>query len=297
MVTEVIAALVIDSDGWYADGTLGGGGHTRSILEAVGPAGHVFGVDRDPSALTEATRNLADKMTQIELALGNFRDLPELLPPELHGHLSGILLDLGLRSTALDEPDRGFSFQADGPLDMRFNPLRGESAADLLRRIKEADLANLLAEGQSRSDPRKMARDIVRWRREKPLRTTGDLVACLKSSLGRWANPKLLSAVFSAIRMRVNKELDDLEQSMDRLPGLLRLGGILCVLSYQSLEDRRVKSLRRTPLRDPVSGESFLMEPLTKKPIFPTPEEARINRRARSARLRAFRRVRSTKAT
>jgi 16S rRNA (cytosine1402-N4)-methyltransferase len=297
MVSEVIDAMVIDDDGWYVDGTLGAGGHSAAILAATGPKGRLFAVDRDPSAFREAEAKLGPHTDQITFALGNFRELPELLPLELHGRISGILLDLGLRSTALDEPDRGFSFQADGPLDMRFNPERGESAADLLRRLREVELVALLAEGTSRANPKKMARDIVRWRRENSLRTTGDLVQCLRASLGRWATPKLLSSVFSAIRMAVNDELFDLDKSLVELPALLRTEGVLCVLAYQSLEDRRVKSLRRAILPDPATGDYFQMEPLTKKPQVPDRAEARTNRRARSAKMRAFRRIPATRPT
>lgn len=297
MVTEVIDAMVIDTDGWYVDGTLGGGGHAAAILKATGPEGKLFAVDRDPSAFDEARAALGPLADRVTFALGNFRELPELLPEELRGQISGILLDLGLRSTALDEPERGFSFQADGPLDMRFNPAQGESVADLLRRLREKQLAELLAEGTSRANPKKMARDIVSWRREQPLRTTGDLVQCLRASLGRWATPKLLSSVFSALRMAVNEELFDLDKSLVELPALLRTEGVLCVLAYQSLEDRRVKSLRRTILRDPATGDYFQMEPLTRKPLVPAAAEARINRRARSAKMRAFRRIPANRPT
>ena len=297
MVSEVIAALVIDNDGWYVDGTLGAGGHAHAILAATGSKGRLFAVDRDPSAFVEAERKLGPMISRVRFELGNFRELPELLPDELRGRISGILLDLGLRSTALDEPERGFSFQADGPLDMRFNPDQGESAAALLRRIREVELAKLFAEGTSRADPKKLARDIVRWRREYPLKTTGDLVQCLRASLGRWATPKLLSSVFSALRMAVNDELFDLEKALVELPALLRTEGVLCVLAYQSLEDRRVKSMRRAILRDPATGEYFQLEPLTRKPLVPSADEARVNRRARSAKMRAFRRIPASRPT
>ncbi|MCK4304326.1 MAG: 16S rRNA (cytosine(1402)-N(4))-methyltransferase [Candidatus Eisenbacteria sp.] len=148
-----------------------------------------------------------------------------------------------------------------------------------------------MEEGTTRADPRKLARAIVSWRRVQPMRTTGDLVRCLRGALGRRAGPKLLASVFSALRMAVNGELQDLECALQDLPGLLRPGGVLCVLCYQSQEDRRVKWLRRSTLLDPRSGSAFRMEPLSRKPLGPSQGEARKNRRARSARLRAFRRA------
>jgi 16S rRNA (cytosine1402-N4)-methyltransferase len=291
MVAEVVAALVGNPDGWYLDGTLGDAGHAKAILGKLGPGGGVFGVDRDPAALARAQLELAAAGPRALCRLGNFCDLPDLLPASVRGCIQGILLDLGLRSGALDDPSRGFTFRGEGPLDMRFDPRSGQSAADLLGRIKPRDLVRVLEEGTTRASPRAIAQAIIGGRRGMRMRTTGDLVRCLRRALGRRVTPKLLASVFAALRMEVNQELQSLEQALAVLPPLLQTGGVLCVLSYQSQEDRRVKRLRQARLRDPVSGEDFRMEPLSRKPLRPAPEESARNPRAKSARLRAFRRI------
>jgi len=290
MVSEVVTSMVTDPDGLYVDGTVGEGGHAGRLLEVLGPEGRVIGIDRDPEALAVAGKTLAGWGARVRLLPGNFRELPNLVGDHA-GEISGILLDLGLRSSALDDPARGFAFQSDGPLDMRFNPAVGESASQLLRRIREAELVRILEGGTTRAHPRRLARAMLTWRRRQPLQTTGDLTRCLRESLGRRATPKLLSSVFSALRMEVNAELEDLDRAMCELPGLLRTGGVLCVIAYQSQEDRRVKALRRATPTDPRSGGPIRMEPLQRKPLRPTDSECRRNRRARSARLRAYRRV------
>jgi len=297
MAAEALDLLVHDPAGLYVDGTLGEAGHASLILDRLTAGGFLFGVDRDPQALRSAALKLGSRAERARLIHGNFRDLAPLLPAEVHGRLSGVLLDLGLRSDALDDPARGFTFQADGPLDMRFDPSVGESAAELLARLSLADLTRIFEEGTTRADPRRLARAVVAWRKERKLATTGDLVRCLRSALGRWTTPKLLASVFSAVRMEVNHELSDLEEALRIVPTLLRTGGVLCVLSYQSQEDRRVKALRRAVFTDPTTGTSFAMESLTRRPLGPSRDEARRNRRARSARLRAFRRMAATTAS
>jgi len=292
MLSEVVSILITDRDGCYLDGTLGEGGHAKAFLERLEPAGCLYGVDRDPEALAIARENLRPFGNRAHLSLGNFRDLPDVVPPEWRGKVSGIFLDLGLRSSALDLPERGFSFQKDGPLDMRFNPEVGRSAAELLARIRPKELQRILEAGTTRASPRAIVRAIVAWRDERrPLQTTGDLVRCLRKGLGRKAGPKLLSSVFSTLRMEVNREMEDLDVALATLPGLLRIGGVLCVLSYQSQEDRRVKLAGRATPQDPLTGIGVGLEPITKKHLRPTDEECRRNRRSRSAILRALRRA------
>jgi 16S rRNA (cytosine1402-N4)-methyltransferase len=297
MAAEVLDFLVTDPGGQYVDGTLGEAGHASLILDRLSAAGFLFGVDRDPQALRSAAAKIGSRAERAKLIQGNFCDLGQLLPAEVHGRLSGVLLDLGLRSSALDDSERGFSFQADGPLDMRFDPSAGESAAELLARLPLGDLTRLFAEGTTRADPRRLARAVVAWRERRELATTGELVQCLRSALGRWATPKLLASVFSAVRMEVNHELQDLDQALRIVPTLLETGGVLCVLAYQSQEDRRVKALRRASFTDPTTAEPFVMASLTRRPLGPSCEEARRNRRARSAHLRAFRRTPATSAS
>ncbi len=291
MAVEIVDLLIGDPNGIYVDGTLGEAGHAALIVDRLGPRGRLFGVDRDPAALRVAAAKLGSRAEHVHLLQGNFRDLARLLPADLHGLVSGVVLDMGLRSTALDDPGRGFAFRLDGPLDMRFDPSRGETAAELLARMREDELVRLFTEGTTRASPRRLAAAIVSWRRERGLRTTGDLVRCIRGALGRWATPKLISSVFSAIRMRVNDELADLDEALRVVPTLLTTGGVLCVLAYQSQEDRRVKFLRRASFIDPATGLPFRMEPLTRRPLRPSFDECRRNRRARSARLRGHRRV------
>ena len=292
MLPEVRSVLLQDRGGCYLDGTLGEGGHARAILAELEPTGCLFGVDRDPQALAIARRTLSPFGDRARVMHGNFRDLPRLLPEEWHGKVAGILLDLGLRSSALDEPERGFSFQSAGPLDMRFDPSVGPGAAEILARISRAQLQRIMEEGTTRASPRRVAQAILDWRDERrPLHMTGDLVRCLRRGLGAKASNKLLASVFSALRMEVNHEIEDLDVALATLPGLLRIGGVLCVLSYQSQEDRRVKLAGRAGSEDPCTGVGVLLEPVTKKPLRPTPQECRQNRRARSAMLRALRRI------
>ncbi len=297
MVREVVAVLVTRADGRYVDGTVGDGGHAQAILDATQSSSQLLGLDRDPEALRAAGEALATYGERVHLVQSDFANLADVLPQLGWERVDGILLDLGLRSSALDDAQRGFSFQLDGPLDMRFDPWEGTPARELLRRINPSRLEQLLAAGTTRASPRAIARAILAWRRQERLERTSDLVACLRRGLGRRATPKLLSSVFAAVRMEVNRELAGLDRALATMPEILGTGGILCVLSYQSQEDRRIKQLRRTPFRDPRTGERFRLIPLEKRPQQALPEEVRRNRRARSARLRAFQRVPETPAS
>lgn len=291
MVREVVAALGTEPAGRYVDGTLGEGGHARALLEALGPEARLLGLDRDPTALRAARENLAAYGARVTTLHARFGELAERLPEIGWPAVDGILLDLGLRSGSLDDPERGFSFQSDGPLDMRFDPTSGTSAAELLRHARPETLLRLMEAGTSRADPRAITRAILAGRRGGGLRRTTDLVACLRTGLGRRATPKLLSSVFATLRMAVNEELEELDHALATMPVLLRTGGVLCVLAYQSQEDRRVKGLARAECADPASGRCFRMEPLWRGPRRPGRAETAFNPRARSARLRAFRRL------
>ena len=291
MVKEVIGALVGHEGGRFIDGTVGEGGHAGALLEAAGPRARLLGLDRDPDALALARERLASLGERVRLMQGDFADLAELAPRAGWDRVDGILLDLGLRSGALDDPERGFAFGRPGPLDMRFDPSQGEPAAAFLARIRPDELVRLLEEGTSRAAPRAIARAILECRRRSRIARTEDLVACLRAGLRGRATPKLLSSVFATLRMAVNDELGRLDRALATLPHLLNPGGVLCVIAYQSQEDRRAKNLRRSSFVDPLNGEPFRMAPLSAKPLRPSPQEVRENRRARSARLRAFRRA------
>jgi 16S rRNA (cytosine1402-N4)-methyltransferase len=288
MVAETAAALVAAPNGRYVDGTVGEGGHARALMHLLGPDARLLGLDWDPDAVESARRALAKWGERVRVVQAHFACLGDVLSAERWNRVDGILLDLGLRSTALDDLERGFSFRLDGPLDMRFDRGRGETAADFLARIKVPELERLIAQGTTRASPRRIASAIAAGREARGLRTTGDLVRCLRASLGRRATTKLISSVFATVRMAVNRELDELDRVLVEAPQRLVGEGVLCVIAYQSQEDARVKAVGRSMFRDSATGETFRMEPRYAKPLRPSDEEVRVNPRARSARLRAF---------
>jgi 16S rRNA (cytosine1402-N4)-methyltransferase len=260
-----------------ADGTLGGGGHARAIAERVGPAGLVIGLDRDPAAIEAAARNLAG--LPVRLAQANFCDLPEVLEQIDVPAVDGALLDLGISSDQLADPERGFSFSADGPLDLRFDPTEGEPAKRLINRLSAEHLANLIYEYGEERYSRRVARAIVERRHEHPIETAAELAELVRRCVPRSPHERIDPATrtFQALRIAVNDELKSLEIALRRIPDWLRPGGRLAVISFHSLEDRRVKEAFRRDDRWQV---------LTPKPLRPNEDETERNSRARSAKLR-----------
>lgn len=273
----------------FVDGTLGGGGHTRLIAERVGPTGLVIALDRDPAALAAAENTLAG--LPVTLVDSNFCDLPEVLAQLEVPAVDGVLLDLGLSSDQLADRERGFSFQSDGPLDLRFNPREGEPAWRLVNKLHEQNLANLIfAYGEDRHS-RRIARAIVSARHDGPITTAAHLAQIVRRSIpgsphtrGEHIDPA--TRTFQALRIAVNEELKSLDIALRRIPDCLRppksgeaaaRGGRLAVISFHSLEDRRVKESFRQDDR---------LEALTRKPIEAGPEELAQNPRSRSAKLR-----------
>ncbi len=274
---EVVAGISPRSGGIVVDGTLGAGGHARALAERVGPAGLVIGIDRDSAALDRAERLLAG--LPVRLVQANFRDLPEVLRTLGVEAVDGVVLDLGMSSDQLADPARGFSFDADGPLDLRFDPTEGEPAWRLMNRLSAEHLADLIyAYGEERYS-RRIARAIVECRQDKPIRTARDLSQLVRKCVPRSRVTRIDPATltFQALRIAVNEELKSLEIALRRIPQCLRPGGRVAILSFHSLEDRRVKEAFRD---DPH------YEVLTKKPIRPGPDETAANPRARSAKLR-----------
>ncbi len=286
MLDEVLEWLDPRSGGVFVDGTLGGGGHTRALADRVGQEGRIIALDRDPEAIDRADASLAGR--KVSLVQANFCDLPEVLAQLDVAVVDGVLLDLGLSSDQLADEDRGFSFSSDGPLDLRFDPSRGEPAWRMLRRIDEKRLANLIyAYGEERYS-RRIARAIVGRRREEPIQTAADLAAVVRRCLPRSPSAQRLdpaTRTFQALRIAVNEEIKSLEIALRRLPDCLKAGGRLAVISFHSLEDRPVKQAFR--------GDSRLSV-LTPKPIRPTDAENERNPRARSAKLRVAERLPST---
>lgn len=279
MPDEIVEWLQPSAGGVFLDGTLGGGGHTRLLAERVGNSGLVLAADRDPAAIEAAARNLQG--LPIVLFEGNFCDLPELIDGIEHqsapvGQVDGIVLDLGLSSDQLADESRGFSFDGDGPLDMRFNNEEGEPASHLVNRLSADDLADVIYEFGEERFSRRIARKIVEVRRTSPIKTTAQLAAIVRGCV-RDNRIDPATRTFQALRIATNRELKSLEIALSRLPDLLKPGGRLAIISFHSLEDRRVKTAFRDDPR---------CEALTRKPVRPTTAEVASNPRSRSARLR-----------
>lgn len=284
MLDEVVHWLDPRPGAVIVDGTLGGGGHTRALAERVGPGGRIIALDRDPAAVEAAERNLAG--LPVEVAQANFCELPEVLEQLEIGAVDGVLLDLGMSSDQLADHSRGFSFGAEGPLDLRFDPTRGEPAHRLLGRLSAEHLANLIYQyGQERYS-RRIARAIVATRRQTPIETAADLAELVRRYVPRSRAAGRIdpaTRTFQALRIAVNDELKSLEITLRRIPDALRPQGRFAVISFHSLEDGRVKEAFRDDGR---------YEVLTRRPIRPDAEEVERNPRASSAKLRVAARTR-----
>jgi 16S rRNA (cytosine1402-N4)-methyltransferase len=285
MVTEVLVGLDCRPGCLYVDGTVGEGGHAAAILDRTAPGGQLWGMDQDPAVLAVAATRLARHTSRFRLFHSSYARLGELLTAHQVPGVSGILLDLGLSSFQLQRSHRGFSFQGEEPLDMRFNPDSGDlSAAQLLNQASPATLEKIFSEYGEEPRARRLARLVVQARRQAPFETTRQLVTVIKQALGpggrRGVRINPATRVFQALRIAVNRELEQLDAFLDQAPGWLLPGGRLVVISYHSLEDRRVK---QSLVRWERAG---LMRRFFKKPLRPTLTEVQRNPRARSAKLR-----------
>lgn len=282
MPAEVLEQLAPRPGMVLVDGTLGGGGHTRLLAERVAPDGRVIAMDRDPAAVARAEQSLWG--LPVSVACSSYGEAPEVLGEVGVEAVDGVLLDLGLSSDQLDDRDRGFSYAAEGPLDLRFDPTSGESAARLLARLSAEHLADLIYHYGEERCSRRIARAIVERRRERPIETATDLAQIVRRAVPRDYDPRIDAATrtFQALRIAVNEELDHLETAMKRLPALLAPGGRIVAISFHSLEDRIVKVAFRRDER---------LRVVTAKPLRPTPEEVAANPRARSAKLRVAERL------
>jgi 16S rRNA (cytosine1402-N4)-methyltransferase len=282
---EVLELLAIREGATLVDGTMGGGGHTRLMSQAVGPTGRVISLDRDPGAVERTTELLAD-LTNVTPVHGNYANLPEVLEDLEIESVDGILLDLGLSSDQLADRERGFSFNADGPLDLRFDPTVGEPASKMLSRLSAEHLADIIYQYGEERMSRRIARAVVERRRQRPIETAGDLADLVRSVVPRSKNHRIDPATrtFQALRIAVNDELRSLEVALARMPPLLATGGRLVVISFHSLEDRMVKVAFR---------DSELLQVITKKPLVASASEQAANPRSRSAKIRAAERVAS----
>ena len=277
LAREVIDWLQPASGQTFVDGTLGGGGHTRLLADAVGPQGRIVALDRDPAAVERADIELSG--LPIVARHANYSDLPEVLATLNVDQVDGILLDLGLSSDQLVDPTRGFSFHSDAPLDLRFDPTRGEPAWKLVERLSAEHLADLIYRYGEDRFSRRIARRIVETRRAEPIKTGADLARVVRAAVPRSHDERIDPATrtFQALRIAVNDELKWLEVALRRIPDCLRPGGRLAVISFHSLEDRLVKEAFRNNDRLTV---------LTRRPVRPTEDEIDVNPRSRSAKLR-----------
>ncbi len=300
LLDEVIEGLQVEPGVRIIDGTVGGGGHACEILAASAPDGLLVGLDRDPAALEIAADRLEPYGDRALLVHASFGRLMEVARSNDVVPVDGVLLDLGLSSLQLADADRGFSFMADGPLDMRFDPTSNDpTAADLVNQLSAEELADLLYHYGEERQSRRIARAIVEAR---PLHTTGELVQVLEETVGRRRgrlHPATLT--FQALRIAVNDELATLEAALPQAVELLAPGGRLAVIAFHSLEDRIVKRFMRRESKDCICPRELpictcdhqaSLDVITRKPIRPTEEEAEANPRSRSARLRVAERKR-----
>lgn len=303
LLEQSIEALQITSGGIWLDGTFGGGGHSRRILQASAPDGRLIAVDADAAAIAraESLRLPLDDPGRMTVLHANLRDLGSELDTSGVEALDGALLDLGLSSFQLDTPERGFSFRFDAPLDMRFDQTRGPSAADLLQSLSEAEIADLIFQYGEERRSRKIARDIVAARTDGTVWTTGMLASLIERSIGRKPGAGIHPATrtFQALRIAVNTELDALETALEVITDRLRPGGRMAVIAFHSLEDRIVKRFiadaSRTcicPPQQPVC--TCEVTPRLKrvgKPVRPSEAEIGMNARSRSSIMRVAERV------
>jgi 16S rRNA (cytosine1402-N4)-methyltransferase len=300
LLHEAIDALVTNPDGIYVDGTFGRGGHTRELLSRLGPGARVIGIDRDPVAV-EAARSGPDAVVdpRFEIVHASFAQLPAALAERGIGKITGLLLDLGVSSPQIDTPERGFSFRFDGPLDMRMDTTRGETAADFLARADERHIAEVIRDYGEERFAVSIAKALVAVRESgAPVRTTRELSAVVARTVKtREPNQDPATRTFQALRIFVNAELEELEQVLKSSLELLEAGGRLCVISFHSLEDRIVKTFiareskaeidRRAPFAPP--SPALRLAALGR--IKPGPTEVLTNGRARSAILRVAERL------
>lgn len=303
LLDEAVEALAVRADGCYLDGTFGRGGHSRLILEQLGADGHLLGFDKDPLAIATG-QALAAEDGRFVIVQRSFAELgDELQVRGLAGKVSGVLLDLGVSSPQLDDPERGFSFMHDGPLDMRMDPSRGVSAAEWIASASEEDIARAFKEYGEERFAKRMARAVVLRRAEQPFTRTADLAQVLTVANPAWEKGKNpATRAFQGLRIQINNELGDLERGLEAAMDALEIGGRLSVISFHSLEDRIVKQFMRRHVKGeadnlprdlPVRLAPFVPRlKLIGKPQYAGDAELKANPRSRSAVLRIAEKLR-----
>jgi len=301
MPQEVIESLnFLPQGGIYVDGTLGGGGHSKLILDKLPPSSRLIGIDRDQNAINAATSYITRQ--NFQAVLGNFHDMPQILQGLGIAGVDGVLLDLGVSSHQLDTPERGFSYRFDGPLDMRMDGTSGFSAYDIVNTYTEKELADIFFTYGEERHSRRIAREICAVRLNKSITTTLELVSIIEKVTPRpkYGDPHPAMRTFMAIRIAVNDELSPLGDVLMNIINCLNPGGRIVVITFHSLEDRIVKTTFAkiaSPCDCPrdipycVCGKTPGVKIITKKPLLPTQEELAKNRRAHSAKLRVAQKI------
>lgn len=299
LLQPVVEFLLKPETKVVVDATLGDGGHTAALLQKSSSQLHVIGIDADPQALVVAQARLKAFAERCHFVHGNFRELLQLLRPLGVEQVDGMLADLGVSSRQIDQPERGFSYLEDGPLDMRMNPALPQTAADLLATLEKEALKQIFREYGEEKLATPIAQAIVKSRTHRPLQRTSDLREVVEKVVRGPHRIKSLARIFQALRIAVNQELFALNEFLAQAIALLRPGGRLVVISYHSLEDRIVKQFFKAQAKgctcppdfpQCVCGRQSQLLIVTAKPIVPGPEEIKMNRRARSARLRVAQR-------
>ena len=297
---ECIDNLVINKDGVYLDCTLGGGGHSEGILKTLSEKGRLISIDQDDQAIDFAKKRLEKYGKKWMVFKNNFENLDIVLYSAGVDKVDGILMDIGVSSTQLDDPSRGFSYRYDTKLDMRMNQNNKLSAYEVVNEYSEEDLARIIYEYGEERNSRKIARLICETRAEKPIETTGELVAIIKRAYPARAQKHPAKKTFQAIRIEVNRELEVLDRAIDKAIDALKIGGRLGIITFHSLEDRLVKNKFRdlaTACKCPpglpvcVCGGKAKVKLITRKPIIPDGEEIEFNNRAHSSKLRVVERL------
>ena len=303
LLDETIEGLAIKPDGIYVDGTMGGAGHGYEVCKRLGPGGRYIGIDRDEAAIAAGRQRLSEFEDKVSIVRGNYSSASEILKELNIEKVDGIMLDLGVSSHQLDVAERGFSYMADAPLDMRMDKRQERTAYDIVNSYSEHELARIIREYGEDKFAQNIAKHIVAMRQKKPIETTGELNEVIRAAIPMKIQKTLghpSKRTFQAIRIELNEELEELSTALESMIDLLNPGGRLCIITFHSLEDRMVKTMfkkEESPCTCPpefpvcVCGKKPRVKIITKKPILPSETEQEGNSRARSAKLRVLERI------
>ncbi len=304
LLKETMEYLKINPDGIYVDGTLGGGGHAYEICRRLSPKGKLIGIDQDEDAVRAAASRLSEFEDRTEIVRSNYRQMPKVLSERGIRQVDGILLDLGVSSYQLDDPERGFTYRMeDAPLDMRMDKRQRLTAKDIINTYSEMELYRIIRDYGEDKFAKNIAKHIVKAREEKEIDTAGELTEIIKKAIPakvRKNGGHPAKRTFQAVRIELNGELEVLQDSLEDMTELLSPGGRICVITFHSLEDRIVKNIFRKcehPCTCPpdfpvcVCGKKSMGKTVTRKPVLPSEEETEYNSRAKSAKLRVFERA------